>query len=357
MATESITWPTPPDDTDENDGTQAYNLGREFTLTAARLIIGVEWRVPDSVANPAGGPHAIAIWEVAGGTRLAYEEVTPTPGGVQQFLFDGGSEVSGATSTTYVASVYTNHYAFSSGADVGSTSPSGEIVAGDSVLIPFNSGAASAPIPDVVSGANFYISPITSDGALDAVAPDGLAVPVTLGAPSVNSALTVSPSGLAVAAALGEPAVSTGLTVTPDGLAVTVAPGEPSAGLAGSTPDGLAVAVALGEPSVNNVLAVSPSGLAVTVALGEPAIVRSAAPDGLAIPVALGQPEVGRAPGGGGWHDFAGIIAGAREDARLDAERRRNPVECPIHGWPLETNSRGVKHCQFGGHVVTSRGW
>lgn len=356
MATESITWPTPPDDTDENDGTQAYNLGREFTLTAERLIIGVEWRVPDSVANPAGGPHAIAIWDVAGSTRLAYKEVTPTPGGVEQLLFDGGDEVDGAIGTVYAASVYTNHYAFSSGADVGSTSPSGEIVAGDSVLIPFNSGAATAPLPDNVSGANFYISPITSDGALDAVSPNGIAVPVTLGAPSVNSALTVSPSDLAVATALGQLAVTPAASA-PNGLAVATALGQPAVTPAPSAPDGLAVSVSLGEPTVITAYSVSPDGLSVPLTLGAPAIVRTAAPDGLAVSVTLGAPEVGRAPGGGGWHDFAGIIEGARQDARLNAERRRNPVDCPIHNWPLETNSRGVKHCKFGGHVVATGGW
>lgn len=354
MATESITWPTPPDDTDENDGTQAYNLGREFTLTVARTIVGVEWRVPDSVANPQGGPHAVAIWEVAGGTRLAYEEVTPTPGGVQQFLFDGGSEVSGATSTTYVASVYTNHYAFSSGADVGSTSPSGEIVAGDSVLIPFNSGAASAPIPDVVSGANFYISPITSDGVLDAISPDGIAVSTSLGQPTVTPAPS-SPDGLAVATALGQPTAGRP-TAAPAALAVATALGQPIVTPAPSSPDGLAVPVVLGEPAVTTVYSVSPDGLSVPLTPGAPAIVRTAAPDGLAVSVSLGAPVVGQATGSAGYSDFGGIIMGAIEDARLNAERRRNPVECPEHGWPLETNSRGVKHCKFGGHVVTG-GW
>jgi hypothetical protein len=186
VATESITWPTPPDDTDENDGTQAYNLGREFTLTAERPIVGIEWRVPDSVANPQGGPHAVGLWD--GVTRLAYLEVAPTPGGVRQFLFDAEDQVAGAIGTVYTASVYTNHYAFSSGADVGSTSPSGEIIAGDSMLVPFNGGAALAPLPDNVSGANFYISPITSDEVPDDHTTTGTA-PATATAPATSTTL------------------------------------------------------------------------------------------------------------------------------------------------------------------------
>lgn len=352
MATEAITWPTPPDDTDENDVTQAYNLGREFTLTAARTIVGVEWRVPDSVANPQGGPHAVAIWDVAGSTRLAYIEITPTPGDYRQFLFDVEDQVSGATSTTYAASVYTNHYAFSTGADVGSTSPSGEIVAGDSVLIPFNGGAALAPLPDNVSTANFYISPITDDGEMDTVAPDGLAVPVALGEPSVNSALTVSPDGLAVPATLGAPTAGQP-SAAPDGLAVTTALDQPAVTPAASAPDGLAVTVALGEPAVTTAYSVAPDGLAVPLTLGAPAIVRTAAPDGLAVSVSLGAPTVGQATGSAGWSDFGGIIQGAIEDARINAEERRNPVACPYDGWPLQQNSRGEKHCLFGGHIVT----
>jgi hypothetical protein len=221
VATEAIAWPSPPDDTDENDGAQAYNLGREFTLTAERPIVGVEWRVPDSVADPQGGPHAIALWEVAGGTRLAYEEIVPTPGGVQQFLFDGGSEVDGEIGPVYVAAVYTNHYAFRSGAAVGSTSPSGEIVAGDSVLIPFNGGAAGAPIPDVVSTANFYISPITSDEAPDDHTTTGTA-PAT--ATGTATATTVrSTIATATAAASAAAAVSTTRTTAATAAALAAA--------------------------------------------------------------------------------------------------------------------------------------
>lgn len=38
--------------------------------------------------------------------------------------------------------------------------------------------------------------------------------------------------------------------------------------------------------------------------------------------------------------------------AHKQAQRRaEQPVECPIHLWPLE-RSDGIYHCKFGGHVV-----
>lgn len=165
MADESIAWPSPPDVTDANDGSQAYNLGRDFTLTEAKPIVGVEWRVPDSLAAPGGGPHAVSLWDDATGTRLAYRTITPTPGATERYTFEpsdytAGEVLPGQIGVTYTAAVYTNHYAYRPGAAVGSTSPSGVIVAGDSQLIPYNTGAAGAPMPDVLSTANFYISPV-----------------------------------------------------------------------------------------------------------------------------------------------------------------------------------------------------
>jgi hypothetical protein len=268
VATEAITWPTPPDDTDENDGTQAYNLGREFTLTAERPIVGVEWRVPDSVANPQGGPHAVAIWE--GASRLAYLEVTPTPGGVRQFLFDAEDQVSGEIGPVYTASVYTNHYAFSSGADVGSTSPSGEIVAGDSVLIPFNGGAAVAPAPDNVSGANFYVSPITSDDVPEDHTTTGTA-PATATATSATTTTRVS-SGTAAATAAANATSSSVRT---------------SAGAAGAAASASAVS-STSRPSVG-------SALALAVAAAVSVTVRTTAGSARAVATASGYVAAGTA--------------------------------------------------------------
>lgn len=168
MANESITWPAPPSVTDANDGTQCYNMGRVFTLTADAPVVGVEWRVPDSVATP-NGPHAVALWDQTSGTRLAYKEIVPTPGDYQQFVFapeDYLDEVvyQGLTTDTLLAAVYMNHYCYNGSEHIGATSPSETIVAGEMLLIPFNGGAALAPVPDSGTGLNFYVSPIVSLG-------------------------------------------------------------------------------------------------------------------------------------------------------------------------------------------------
>lgn len=159
---ESITWPAPPGVTDANDGTQCYNMGRVFSLVADVPVLGVEWRVPDSVATP-NGTHAVAIW--ANGTRVAYKAITPTPGGLEQYLFDpadflNGVGYDGLATDDLLAAVYMNHYSYNTSEHIGAASLSGNIVAGEMLLIPYNSGAASAPIPDNTTSLNFYVSPI-----------------------------------------------------------------------------------------------------------------------------------------------------------------------------------------------------
>lgn len=165
MATEALDWASPtPSDTDEADGSQAYNMGIEFGLTEDLPIPGVQWRVPDSVSNPQGGPHAISLWNQDTGVRLRYQEITPTPGGYQEFDFTTDGPYPGVQGVTYVVGVYTNHYVFTSGNPTGTESPSGAVVAGGGLLVPYNSGAATAPIPDVPSSNAFYVSPIVDLG-------------------------------------------------------------------------------------------------------------------------------------------------------------------------------------------------
>ncbi len=166
MADEAITWPAPPDDTNETDGGQSYNMGRVFTLTADASVVGVEWRVPDAPLTnaPAGGSYGIALWDVTSGLRLAFKTVTPTPGGLQQFLFDEADFHDGLTTETLQATIYTNHYVYASGDDAGATSPSGTIVAGQSRLADNNGGASGAPMPVSATGLNFYVSPIVRLG-------------------------------------------------------------------------------------------------------------------------------------------------------------------------------------------------
>lgn len=169
MATETLTWANAtPATLDQVDGTQCYQLGIRFTSATAQTCSGVQWRVPTTVAAPQGGPHAVAIWNVSSGLRVAYQEFTPVTGGYQNVTFTG---ITLSAGVTYIACVYTNHYAFRSGG-VAVSSPSGNLTSDSAMLLPYNGGAAGALIPTTTSTTNFYVSPIVD-------APSASTTPVT----------------------------------------------------------------------------------------------------------------------------------------------------------------------------------
>jgi hypothetical protein len=142
-------------------------------------------------------------------------------------------------------------------------------------------------------------------------------------------------------------------SVIPDGLAVPVTLGAPTAGILSTTPDGLAVPVAFGEPTVS-LLAATPTSVAVPVALGEPSIGATTAlpvvPDSINVTVTLGEPASEDGPAaarsGGGWMSYGNALRQNAEELRR--ERETPPVECPNDGYPLEA-ARGVLHCRFDG--------
>jgi hypothetical protein len=109
--------------------------------------------------------------------------------------------------------------------------------------------------------------------------PNGIAVPVNLGNPTVNL-VSSSPSGLAVPVAMGNPTVALGLSAAPSGLAIPVALGQPTVGLTGASPSGLAIPLATGQPTVAVGRVASPVGLAIPVALGQPSTVPPDVTDG-----------------------------------------------------------------------------
>lgn len=131
--------------------------------------------------------------------------------------------------------------------------------------------------------------------------PSGLAVPATLGSPTVATTLTTAPSGLAVPVAVGTPTTAIP-TSMPSGIAVAVALGSPSTAILGATPAGVAVPVALGSPTVPSADLI-PAGIAVPVTPGSPATAlnRSAVPSGAVVSVAVGTPSAavhGASPAG-----------------------------------------------------------
>jgi hypothetical protein len=274
VATEALAWPNPPTSTDLADGSDAYNMGIEFAVLAARDCRGVSWRVPDSVATPPGGAHVASLWRVSDQTQLASKTFTPVPGGDQAVLFD--AVVGLSTLERYIAAVYTVHYVFSaptpsSGWTV--TSPSGNVVADAGRLIPFNGGPGQ--FPNGTFNSWYYVGPLVDDGG--GVTPAGIAVPAALGQP-IAALSGAGPAGLAVPVAIGQPATALALNAGPAGLAVPVAVGIPAAGLSGAAPAGLAAAVQLGSPAVALARTAAPAGVAVPVALGLPSTVDAPAP-------------------------------------------------------------------------------
>lgn len=153
---EALAWPSPPQDTEENDGTQNYNMGVRFTVTDAQDCAGVEWRVPDNVATPAGGFFAASVWDMDT-TRLAYVEFEPVEGDYQQILFDAPVTLDPAD---YVAAIYTQTYVYRSGTPAGIQTPSGNVTAVQGRLATYGGGAATAPFPDQTTNLQLYVSPL-----------------------------------------------------------------------------------------------------------------------------------------------------------------------------------------------------
>lgn len=205
MAYEGLSWPQTPSSTDLVDPGSTYNMGIRFHLNTPATCVGVRWRVPDSVSTPPGGTHVVSIWTVAGETRIATENVTPTPGGDQDFLFTTPVALSAATN--YVAAVHTQHYVFRASGGTWPSSPSGNIVSDESRL---TANDAAATYPSSAGSAWYYVSPLIQTSVdPDVVAPDGLAVPVTFGSPTIG-VVGVAPTGLSVPVTFGLPATEDG---------------------------------------------------------------------------------------------------------------------------------------------------
>jgi hypothetical protein len=85
------------------------------------------------------------------------------------------------------------------------------------------------------------------------IIPDGLTVPITLGAPTVSEPLTIVPTGISLTTTLGAPTLTEPFTVIPNGVALTATLGPPTL-LDGSmtiTPDGISVPITFGAPAVS----------------------------------------------------------------------------------------------------------
>lgn len=150
--------------------------------------------------------------------------------------------------------------------------------------------------------------------------------------------------------------------VAPDSLSVPISLGAPSLadGSLVADPGSLSVPVALGAPSLaDGSMALAPAGLSVPVSLGAPSLSITLAPhvspDSLSVPVSLGAPSVRQATITEAPASWESYLTGIREARAVHEERQRrhlDPLDCPVHHWPLRPLGGHAYHCLFGGHVV-----
>lgn len=129
-------------------------------------------------------------------------------------------------------------------------------------------------------------------GGGGSAAPNGLAVPVALGTPTVALGLTAAPTGIAVPVAPGGPTAALNRSAAPTGIAVPVALGTPATAIPAAAPAGIAAAVTPGTPAAALARTAAPGGIAVPVTVGQPSVSSTPAPVGIALAVALGTPTV-----------------------------------------------------------------
>lgn len=213
--------------------------------------------------------------------------------------------------------------------------------------------------PESTFGGNNYWTDVVLEEvpAGDEVDPDSLSLAVTFGSPTLAQTFTAAPTSLSLPVTLGSPAAAQTFTLTPISLAVPVAFGLPTLTQGAIAPDPLAVPVIFGAPTLAQTFTVAPDSLSLAVTLGAPTLATAfegtVTPDSLSLPVSLGEPRVSfTPPATGSWEALLGIAAEARADHARNQERIANPIDCPIHGWPLERGPNETLHCKFGGHVV-----
>jgi hypothetical protein len=272
MALEALDWPDEPVNTDAEDAGQSYNMGIRFADNDGGPCAGVQWRVPDTTPAPAGGVHAVAIWDVATSGRVAYEEFTPAPSGYQEVLFAVPPTLDPAPAL-YVAVVYTFHYVFRASGGAPVSSLSGKLNADQGRLADYNGGALTAPFPTNVFNTWYYVSPLMDRGGGDPATGDAGAGITIIGA---ATGARLSAGGAAAVIDLASEAAGSRRS------AASAAAGLTLAGVAaGSRPAGGS----------------APAGLALIGAAAGSRPSRGAAAAGIGI---TGDARSGAEPGGGG---------------------------------------------------------
>lgn len=194
--------------TDLDDAT-SYTLGVRFTLDEALDVIGVQWRVPDTISP---GVHVVALWSDAGSLLAFSDDFTPDPGDAGQLTsYYFTTPFAASAATAYRASVFTpgrytatTNYAWPHSNDpLTATADNGYLRAG------------SAGFPNAESGndANFHVSPIVDTGTEEHE-----------GTASLSLNLALAGSGSRVASGAASLTLSLSLVATGQGVGQTVIP-------------------------------------------------------------------------------------------------------------------------------------
>lgn len=93
------------------------------------------------------------------------------------------------------------------------------------------------------------------------------------------------------------------------------------------------------------------TSMGVTQALSLAGISSMPAPFATAVDLTLDGTVTAGTETSAGWETIRGAINEARAQHLKHQERRRRPIDCPVHLWPLEIVGN-TYHCKFGGHVV-----
>lgn len=318
-----------PSSTNNSDGTPGITSAVTVVFATGGSVAGVRIFTTTTV----GGTYTGAIWQVTSsdpgtGTLLAskvYSGSTPASGAWLDITFD--TPVAVTAGVAYRAGVHN-----SEGRYVATLSFFGSALTNGDITAPAHNGTAGGftvsqgtfridaaigyPNSPGGGGTNYFADVAFTSGSTS-LAPSGIAVPVSLGAPVAAFAATAAqPTGIEVPVALGAPAAT---------FAATTA---------------------------------QPTGVDVPIALGAPSVHHYVRPDGIEIPITLGAATIDAPPGPepevstGSWAGLLAVVQSARVDAEFNRERLRHPVECPYDGWPLTPTERGL-HCEFGGHVIT----
>lgn len=208
MAVQAIDWLDAPSATDLFDSTR-YAMGVEFTVSEPVPCPGVRWRVPDTLTPVPGAGYVVSLFQ-AGVGLIRQQEIDPTPGGDEDFLWLDEGPVTLEDGETYTAQVYTERYVFRGSSSYPYATPNGIATAVRGMLTEnVSSPATEATSP--ATGSRFYVSPLI--GTVD---DDAITATLTINLPALDAELAGT---AAIAATLGItlPALDAALSVDVDG--------------------------------------------------------------------------------------------------------------------------------------------